>query len=390
MKKILPIILLFVLMTFQGYAQNQTNKWALGFHGGKNEYYGDIGNALLDFNKAWYGFGGITINRFLTPSFDLRLEGTRGHYGHRSDWQQNFRGFKNDVTLLFAYKLNNGYILGQDSWFAPSIVAGPGMAFYGVVDDEDHRIDDEGIDLLFGVGASLRLQFSRRLALQLQTTANFPNSSVRDLVDGDDNDRFLKHSAGLVFTLGRPPVEEVPVEVVDPNAERLRREAEEARRQAEEAERLRLEEERRAEEARRQAEEAERLRLEEERRQERLAREEVIEALNPEVVFVLFDIDHDNIKPEFHNILETVVLVLKDHPDMQLEIVGHTDITGSAEHNQGLSVRRAESVKQFLVNRGVDASRLVIRAYGENRPRATNETDEGRTLNRRVAFRVIE
>ncbi len=388
MRTMLLFLSICLLIPLSGLTQNETNKWALGFIGGKNEYKGDLTNAFFDLNKAFYGFGGVTINRFLTPSFDLRLEGTRGHYGRRKDWQQDFRGYKNDVTLLFAYKLNNGYILSQDSWFAPSIVAGPGIAFYGVVDDEDHRIDDEGIDILLGAGLSLKFQFSRRLALQLQSTANFPNSSKRDLIDSDDNDRYLKHSAGFIFTLGRPPVEEVPVEVVDHEAERLRREAEEARRRAEEAERQRLEEQRRAEEARRQAEEAERLRLEEERRQAQLAREQAQEALNPEISYVQFDIDRYNIKPAYHSILDNVVQFMRENPGIRIVVVGHTDITGPAEYNIGLSQRRAESVKAYLVNKGIDPSRLTIRALGESNPRATNDTEQGRTLNRRVEFRV--
>ena len=63
---------------------------------------------------------------------------------------------------------------------------------------------------------------------------------------------------------------------------------------------------------------------------------------------------------------------------------GHTDSTGSEEHNQGLSERRAQSVVNYLVGVGVDASRITALGYGENHPVADNDTTEGRSLNRRV------
>ncbi len=393
MKRILTILLLLFLVANTALAQSLDNKWAIGFHGGKNEYSGDLGNAMFDWNKAFYGFLGVSLNRYLSPSFDLRLEGTRGHYGYRKDWQQDFRGMKTDASLFLAYKLNNGYILPEDHWFAPAIIGGPGLAFYSPVDDEDHRIDDDGIDILLSYGLSLKFRLTPFMAFQLQTTSNFKNSDHRDLVENNKNDHFLQHSAGFVFTLGRRAVEVDVIEVVDPEAERARQEAEEARRQAEEelrlAEQRRLEEERRAEEARREAEEAERRRREEERRRAELTREQAIAALSPNIAFVRFDVDRYNIRPEFHNILETVYLVLHENPSMELEIHGHTDFTGRAAYNMELSERRAEQVKRFLVNRGIDANRLRIKPFGEEQPRATNETEEGRAINRRVEFHPI-
>jgi OOP family OmpA-OmpF porin len=72
------------------------------------------------------------------------------------------------------------------------------------------------------------------------------------------------------------------------------------------------------------------------------------------------------------------------NPSLNAQVQGNTDNIGSAEYNMGLSLRRAKSVKAYLVNKGVAASRMTIRGFGFSRPVATNDTDEGRALNRRV------
>ena len=74
----------------------------------------------------------------------------------------------------------------------------------------------------------------------------------------------------------------------------------------------------------------------------------------------------------------------------QVEIGGHTDSLGSNAYNQKLSQRRAESVKTYLSERGVDANRMEVKGYGEAEPVAPNDTAEGRELNRRVELKILE
>ena len=87
-------------------------------------------------------------------------------------------------------------------------------------------------------------------------------------------------------------------------------------------------------------------------------------------------------------VLDDAAETLKRNPGITVEVAGHTDSSGAASYNQGLSQRRAESVAAYLTDRGVAGSRLSTRGYGEAEPIADNSTREGRALNRRVELRV--
>ncbi len=104
---------------------------------------------------------------------------------------------------------------------------------------------------------------------------------------------------------------------------------------------------------------------------------------------IRFDFDKAVIKSEFYPLLDEGIEALKKHPDRAVEIEGHTCSTGPAEYNMKLSIRRAQSVKDYLVNKGISAERLSIKGYGLTKPAADNKTIEGRRMNRRVEFNVL-
>jgi outer membrane protein OmpA-like peptidoglycan-associated protein len=103
-----------------------------------------------------------------------------------------------------------------------------------------------------------------------------------------------------------------------------------------------------------------------------------------------FDVDKTIVKPSSAATLAQVAKLLKDQPSLTLEVGGHTDDTGGAEHNLKLSAGRAAAVVDALVKRhGIAASRLRAQGYGDTRPIATNDTDAGRGLNRRVELKRL-
>jgi peptidoglycan-associated lipoprotein len=103
---------------------------------------------------------------------------------------------------------------------------------------------------------------------------------------------------------------------------------------------------------------------------------------------VHFDFDRYNLKPDAVKILDEAVTTLRDNPDLRVTIEGHCDSTGTPEYNLALGERRSNSVRDYLVSRGVTANRMETVSYGEERPKASNDTPEGRALNRRASLVV--
>jgi outer membrane protein OmpA-like peptidoglycan-associated protein len=105
---------------------------------------------------------------------------------------------------------------------------------------------------------------------------------------------------------------------------------------------------------------------------------------------ILFDTGKATLLPVSREVLLTIARVLAEFPEARIEVAGYTDSRGSAAMNQRLSLQRAEAVREFLVSEGgLSADRLTARGYGESDPVASNATDTGRTLNRRVEFHVL-
>ncbi|MXO65721.1 OmpA family protein [Altericroceibacterium endophyticum] len=105
----------------------------------------------------------------------------------------------------------------------------------------------------------------------------------------------------------------------------------------------------------------------------------------PEVTFA---VDSTNISPGFQTALDNVAQSMIKYPNSLVDIMGHTDSTGSASYNLNLSQRRADSVSNYLVSRGVTRTRIETVGYGEQYPVASNETAEGRAQNRRVEIKI--
>jgi outer membrane protein OmpA-like peptidoglycan-associated protein len=105
---------------------------------------------------------------------------------------------------------------------------------------------------------------------------------------------------------------------------------------------------------------------------------------------VQFDLDKADIRSDAGVILDEAANQLGQVPGTRVSVEGHTDSSGSDAYNQSLSERRAASVKDYLVGKGVEGGRLTTAGYGESQPVADNATAEGRQLNRRVELKVQE
>ena len=103
---------------------------------------------------------------------------------------------------------------------------------------------------------------------------------------------------------------------------------------------------------------------------------------------VHFDFDRYNLRPEATRILDEAVTALQQDATLRIQVEGHTCNIGTAEYNLALGDRRANSVRDYLMSRGVPAARLTTITYGEERPKYDNAREETRRLNRRAALVV--
>ncbi len=105
---------------------------------------------------------------------------------------------------------------------------------------------------------------------------------------------------------------------------------------------------------------------------------------------VLFDFDSTEIKPEAYPMLDEAAKIMKENPDLKVEIDGHTDNVGPAAYNMKLSEKRAQAVRQYFIDHGVPASQLTAKGFGLTQPVADNSTKEGRAQNRRVELKPVK
>lgn len=129
----------------------------------------------------------------------------------------------------------------------------------------------------------------------------------------------------------------------------------------------------------------ERQRAERERREREAATSVAREALT-DIVF--FEYDSDEITPTAEDKLTTKAAILRANPSLRLRIEGHADQRGSTEYNLALGQRRAEAVRAYLVNLGIDGGRLATISYGKERPLIEGEDEEAWARNRRAEFGI--
>ncbi|MEA1785654.1 OmpA family protein [Arenibacter sp. GZD96] len=118
--------------------------------------------------------------------------------------------------------------------------------------------------------------------------------------------------------------------------------------------------------------------------------EEVQKQLNEFAKTILFDTGKSSIKAASVGVFVDIITILNEYPNAKFTVEGHTDSVGSNSLNQKLSESRANSVRDFLIEKGISASRLTAVGYGEDKPIATNNTAAGRTQNRRVEINLVK
>jgi outer membrane protein OmpA-like peptidoglycan-associated protein len=190
-------LLLITVLTFISisvFSQTQDKKWNVGFHGGATQYNGDLGNDFYKTGMPFYGFGALSVSRFLTNHIDLNLFATRGSVGY----SRAPGYFLNNLTTA---TLNlRVHLLKPEEAIRPYVFAGFGAMLF----DKKLNITKQNLDFATpSAGAGFNIKVGPTVVLNIQETFLFSNRDSRDGVVRGKNDAFLLHSAGVSFNFGK-------------------------------------------------------------------------------------------------------------------------------------------------------------------------------------------
>ena len=211
------LIILMLFLIFQsGTAQTVYRKIAVGFTLGKTLYVGDYGgNGLYDFGHSEFPQGylstGMLVSAYLSPSFDIGIQGNYGDYGYWNTALNNFLALKYEASVFAHYKFNNNYVFKENSRWSPFLSAGMGIAGYArnIIKDKGFypRGTFIGIDFIIPVGFGVKYKISRELAIQYQYLYTFTDSDYHDQhMNGTDpfisnaNDAWGEHLFSVIFS----------------------------------------------------------------------------------------------------------------------------------------------------------------------------------------------
>jgi len=197
MKKLLLVACAFMAISFNSKAQTEDKKWNVGLHGGIEQYNGDLGRGFYEYNSGdpVYGFGGLSISRYIGNHFDLNLMFTKGEIGFRNDTAHFTSGFS---SVTFNVRFN---LMDAKFAFRPYLIAGAGALLFA----NNPTVQDKSkIDYAvpsFGVGFNIRL--SPYVMFNIQEMVLYSTNDNKDGYTGGSNDAYLLHTAGLTFNIGK-------------------------------------------------------------------------------------------------------------------------------------------------------------------------------------------
>jgi outer membrane protein OmpA-like peptidoglycan-associated protein len=198
MKKILLLGFCFVTM-LAANAQTEEKKWNVGLHGGITQYHGDLGRSFYKTDQTYYGFGGLSVSRYLGKLFDVNLLLSKGTIGYNNTETGSFKSDFNAASINLRFN-----ITAPEYIVRPYVFAGVGAILF----DSQLNFHTENYDyILPSAGAGINFRLSPMVMLNLQETFMYSNKDRRDGIDNADGDfkkkdAYLTHMVGLTFNLG--------------------------------------------------------------------------------------------------------------------------------------------------------------------------------------------
>ena len=198
MKKIL-LLFVGIAFTFSAKAQTEDKKWNIGLHGGVTQYSGDLGRDWYQTDNTMYGFGGLSVSRYLGKLFDVNVLLSKGTLGYNNGTTQ---GFKSDFNAASIHLRFN--IVAPEYVVRPYVFAGAGAILF----DSQLNFHQEKYDFMLPTtGAGLNIRLTPDILLNLQETFLFSNHDGRDGIDNAEGkmnkkDSYVTHMVGLTFNMG--------------------------------------------------------------------------------------------------------------------------------------------------------------------------------------------
>ncbi len=199
MKKIVFLQALMMAFVAIGLCQSSDRKWSLGLHGGATQYNGDMGQGFYKTDQPFFGFGGLSVSRYLGNYADVQILGTTGEAGYKEDNLSNFRVKMTTGSLNLRL-----YGTKPESAVRPFLFAGVGLLvwdrnIWATNTDQTEKRYDYALPS-FGGGFSFKL--SEAVNFQIQETFMLSSKDDIDRQVNKNNDGFLFHSIGLCFNMG--------------------------------------------------------------------------------------------------------------------------------------------------------------------------------------------
>lgn len=365
MKKIfvaLALLLMFGASVSQ--AQTVTNSWAFGF-GVSYPRFSSVNITSLNSNYGAY----LSLQRNFSEHVGLRLKGGYSHI--EGQWIDPVYNQITEKTSLITGDLDLLYYLVPCAPVSPYIFAGVGVNYKRISNGQSVYPDDNkfGSHLSVGTGAEFKLNpkwsFVTEFGYHWTNNSELDGTIVPTELNGRDTYLVLSAGVNMLFGKGKPseickPCKGITQEYRDMTDYK-------------------------------KIDDMIRKHMSKEVIKEVVV-DRYIKAISDDelvLVGVNFAFDKSDFLPGSYTVLDKAVKLLKDNPAVKVEIEGYTDYVGTAAYNDKLSVERAEKVKKYLVTNGIAAKRLSTIGYGQRNPIADNDTDEGRAMNRRIVFRIM-
>ncbi len=397
MKKILTILIVGLGTLCSSWAQNSEYKWGADLQVGVEQYKGELGSGFYRFGQDLNGFIGLSVSRYLSPRFDLVGGITYGDISYDNEVDPVVFTRRNMFTASLQGRFN---ILTDEYKLRPYIFAG-----YGHMRFADGSVSQANTIIPYGLG--LTYQVKPNIALRLQNTFIYSDFDRIDSDPSEDlNDSYLQHSIALSFNFGKTKndmdndgvadeVDQCPGEAgsaetngcPDSDGDGIADKDDYCPNVAGTAGTKGCPDS-----------DADGIADKDDKcpNTPGIAKNSGCPEITADEIKVFQDALHGInfktgkgvIEESSYPILDKVVKIMNAHSAYNLLIEGHTDSQGDDTLNKNLSEKRANAVKTYLVNNGIDASRLKAKGYGEAKPVADNGTSEGRAENRRVELKV--